>query len=139
MPTKSELAKYYRNTEYLTFVKDVAIALRIGKSSRAMDRLLLGHGAKTAVFITAWNPRSEVASPSKNRKWNKSLFRDLQSIGKVAIFGQGRSLDHRFFEDSFLAIDLTKQEGLKFAKKYSQNAFVFYRLKSKAQLIWAKL
>ena len=30
--------------------------IRVGRRSTAVDRLLSRHGARTAVFVTAWNP-----------------------------------------------------------------------------------
>jgi hypothetical protein len=61
----------------MTLYSAGGITVRIGHRSRDMDRLLLLHGQREAVFITAWNPFSRRMPEGWNRRMQSRLARAL--------------------------------------------------------------
>ena len=72
-----ELIQAYRVTRYLVVESgDRAAVLaeaRVGQPSPEIDRLLDGQGARSGVFITAWNPRSQPVARARNEAAHQRL------------------------------------------------------------------
>ena len=64
----------YRKTSY----EAAGIAIRIGRRSPAMDRLLASLGVRQAVLITAYNPFSRLMPPGWNRRMQARLAQALR-------------------------------------------------------------
>lgn len=68
------LLRAWRATDY---VADAAV-VRIGRRSAAMDALLGRTGARTGVFVTAWNPSSRAMPAGWNRRMQRRLEERLR-------------------------------------------------------------
>jgi hypothetical protein len=61
-----DLEKAYRSTSYLAETPKGKIVMRIGELCPELAELMREHGAKTAAYLTAVNPRSERLSDEEN-------------------------------------------------------------------------
>lgn len=133
------LEEAYRNTHYTSAL---GITLLIGSESPELDAILLISGLESAIFITAWNPFSEMKSDPENRKLNDKLKTDLFNLlpenRVISGFGEDPSGEWPG-EDSFLALGISLEEGIRLARKYQQNAFVHHKLGSKSELVITSL
>jgi hypothetical protein len=60
------VVKAYQTTDYVVFDRQREVSIRVGRRSREVDRLLARFGARSAVFITAWNPFSRILTDGQN-------------------------------------------------------------------------
>lgn len=116
----------YRNTVYLA----AGAAIRVGRRSQAMDRLLLAHGARQAVLISADNPFSVIMPPGWNRRMRARLTEAL--AGRRFLPATGRL--RRWSEVHFLVFG-EPRPTIKLARRFRQNAIVIVRLRQPAQLL----
>jgi hypothetical protein len=68
------LLRAYRNTCY----EAAGVQIRIGVYSAAIDRLLLTHGARAGVLITAYNPLSRLMPLPWNLRMQARLLQALR-------------------------------------------------------------
>ena len=107
--------------------------------------------AKTAVILTAWNPRSQPFSLQENKSRNNYLRASLMK-NNYSIFdaiGQGKDSSASFLdmdwpaEESFFILGITKEEVEELAVDYGQNAYVWLEYDKPAVLefssIWMSL
>jgi len=130
-----ELLEAYEATHY-TIGKEMII--RIGESCPPLDEFLLKHRSDAAAYLTAWNPWSEIQSPEANAIANERLAKELNSLPEVVHVLNGIGMDASgkwSGEESFLIIGIHFKQAMELAERYGQNAFVFYRRGSEAELI----
>jgi hypothetical protein len=131
----SELLEAYKATHY-TISTDVVI--RIGEPCPPLDEFLLSLGSDTAAYLTAWNPWSELQSPEANTGANERLAKELNGLPEVIQVLNGIGVDSSGKwpgEESFLVMGIHFMQAMELAERYGQNAFVFYRRGSEAELI----
>lgn len=131
----NELIEAYNATHY-TVGKDVVI--RIGEPCPPLDEFLLNHRSDTAAYLTAWNPWSEMQSPEANAEANERLAKELNGLPVVVQVLNGIGIDPSGKwpgEESFLIIGIHFKQAMELAERYGQNAFIFYRRGSEAELI----
>ncbi len=75
MTLPPRLLNAYRQTRYRV---DRIRRDRINRRSTAMDELLTVYGAKAAVFVTAWNPRSRRMPAGWNQRMQAALKQRLR-------------------------------------------------------------
>lgn len=130
------LEEAYRNTHYTSVL---GITLLIGSESPELDAILSSSDLESAIFITAWNPFSELKSDCENRKLNDELRTDLLKLlpenRVISGFGEDPSGEWPG-EDSFLALGISLEEGIRLARKYQQNAFVYHHVGAKTELVF---
>jgi hypothetical protein len=68
---QSGLVLAYRATDYVAYSDSRAFLIRIGHHSLVIDGLLTRMKAKSAAFITAWNPFSKSLNTGANAYWAK--------------------------------------------------------------------
>jgi hypothetical protein len=132
---KNELLGAYKATHY-TIGKEVV--MRIGEPCPPLDELLLNHRSDTAAYLTAWNPWSKMQSPEANAEANERLAKELNGLPEVVQVLNGIGIDPSGKwpgEESFLIIGIHFKQAMELAERYGQNAFVFYRGGSMAELI----
>jgi hypothetical protein len=130
-----DLIEAYRNTHYKT---EVGITLLIDTKSPKLDELLRNSGLESAVFITAWNPFSEMYTDEGNSDLNKSLRDNLLglTLDQHILNGFGADPSGKWpGEQSFLALGITKEAGTQLALKYRQNAFVYHKIGFTTELV----
>ncbi|MEQ9460221.1 MAG: DUF3293 domain-containing protein [Phycisphaeraceae bacterium] len=107
-----ELEQAYRRTSYTAETPRGVITLRIGEPCPELAELMREHGAKTAAYLTAMNPRSEILSDEENAKRLAELDALLQSEGWM--FFKGKAIADTGDwpdEDSRLIIGMDVEDG----------------------------
>lgn len=131
--TKQRLLPLYKDTDY--YIPDLQTSLSIGHQNQKMDAWLTANAANHAVFITAFNPNSEVLSPSVNQKRNLELanqFDRLTFLKGIGIPGNTNWVP----EESFLVMDLQEDLTLDLMKQFGQLAVVWHQNKMPSRLLW---
>jgi hypothetical protein len=137
MPDTAELIAAYHATGYRV-VDDAGVLLaesRIGQPSASVDRLLAAHGARSAVFITAWNPRSVARSARDNQAAHDRLVADLADRGARFLPHIGVGADPAWAEHGAFVLDFATADALALALAYEQNAIVVAARGEPARLV----
>lgn len=133
-----ELLQEYERTRYLV-LNDLGIAradVGIGETSADIDAILDDFGAASGVFITGWNPRSELLDQDSNDEANGRLEDDLSEAGSVILPHIGVGYDPEWEpEHGFFALDLSEAEAVQLATTYGQNAVVIVERGRPARLV----
>ena len=119
-----ELIEQYRDSDYVVFLEP-ELVLRVGEPSERLDRLLEVHGAQSAVFVTAANPRSEKKSAAQNAEAMSALDGMLEAAGYPRYPGEGRNEERSWREPSVLAIGIYRSHAQSLGRLFGQNAVVF--------------
>ena len=125
----------YNDTHYTTAS---GIILLIGKSNAELDTFMRSNGFKEAIYITAWNPFSQVLAVTENASRNQELLKDVAKEALPFHIEKGIGKDpsgNWQGEESFLLVGFGKEFGHQLALKYEQNAFVYYPLNGVAELV----
>lgn len=131
------LMKAYLETDYVVFYKDSKIIIKIDQNNGFLDQLLNDNNATSCIFITAYNPQSELFSAEKNQKNQDLLIKDLSNY--KFFYGEGCSVDNTWLpEKSLLVLDISIDETKKLMRKYNQKAVVIYSIFDKAKLFFSK-
>lgn len=125
-----ELIAAYEQAEYAVFDRFV---LKIGRRSPALDALLEAHGATSAAFITAANPRGERRSEEDNR----AALAELEaSLAYPFYRGEGRDPDGKWpAEPSLLVLGIARGEAEALGRACRQNAIVFIEKGAAPELV----
>ncbi|KQX74032.1 MULTISPECIES: DUF3293 domain-containing protein [Aeromicrobium] len=133
-----DLIAAYRGTRYAVLGADggtVAEAL-IGRHVPAVDAVLDAHGARSGVFITAWNPRSEPTHDDVNADAHARMAMALASDGLVALPHAGFGEDPAWrAEHGFFVLDLPEEQAVALAVAHEQNAVVVVERGEAARLV----
>ena len=120
----------YEGTSYRANAGAKWVELRIGIPSRDLLNLYDRQGpnaniARSAAFITAWNPFSEERTISENAAANAAMEANLQACGLLYFHGEGQGTDQQWAaEASFLVLGITRQAAIDLGRRYDQNAIV---------------
>ncbi len=138
---RTALIAAYVGTAYLILDRDGAgvAEARIGETSRDIDALLDSHGARSGVFVTGWNPRSEVADGAANDAAHAALQRTLAERGVRFLPHIGIGADPRWTERGLFALDLDPADALALATDFAQNAVVLVCAGEQARLLPTEL
>lgn len=131
--TKQRLLPLYLETDY--YIPDLKTSIYIGQRNPEVDRWLAKQHANHAVFITAFNPNSEVLSTSVNHKRNLELAKEIDSF----TFLKGRGIPQNagwMPEDSFWVMDLPEDLTLDLMKQFGQLAVVWHQYNQSSRLLW---
>lgn len=131
--TKQRLLPLYLETDY--HIPDLKTSLSIGQRNPEVDLWLAKHHANHAVFITAFNPNSEVLSTAMNHKRNLELAMQLDSFSYL----KGRGIPQNtgwIPEDSFLVMELPEDLTLDLMKQFGQLAVVWHQYSQPSRLLW---
>lgn len=130
---KHRLMPLYLETDYN--IPDLKTTISIGHQNQPVDQWLSKLAATHAVFITAFNPNSEVLTPSVNQKRNLELAKQIDSF----TFLKGRGVPQNtgwITEDSFLVMDLPEGLTLDLMKQFGQLAVVWHQYNQPSRLLW---
>jgi putative PIN family toxin of toxin-antitoxin system len=109
--------------ERALYALDLGTVLRIGVHGPELDRLLEAHGASTAAFVTAANPRGEARDPAANEAAMAAL---RASLALPSLPGEGRDPDGRWSaEPSLLVLGVSRPDAEALGRRLEQNAIVF--------------
>ena len=103
------------------------IEIRINSISHELAKLMKERGVGTAALLTAFNPRSKIASNEQNQCAQALLLADLGEAKEgTAIPGEGSDPEGKWpSEHSVLALGIPIQKAHELAKRYEQNGFVW--------------
>jgi hypothetical protein len=134
---KEELVKAYREADYKILALELTV--KISNENRKLSHLMKQRNWSSYVMITAWNPYSVKDELGINRKRNNQLLKDLLNKEVYIFPSLGKDPNQKWeSEESWLAFNLSKAEGLILGKKYSQNAIVFGLVNQKAKLVFCE-
>lgn len=138
---KSELEKAYLDTTYSVFVEGEKYDIKIGKPiPPVITHLLENENEKSAVILTAWNPRSKSLSSEENKERNNKLYLNLKNNKYVIYKALGQRIDASWpAEESFFIPGVTKETAEQFSVEYEQNAYVWVESEKTASLIFTHL
>jgi len=125
----------YLDTIYRVSGPSAVVDLRIGVRNPRLDRLLHRLGLRDWVFVTAWNPRSQVQPGWRNRVRQVRLALALRGI--CALPGVGLPSDPRWQpEASLFAAPVSAARARRLGRRFGQNAVVAGRRGRAPALIW---
>lgn len=129
-PPSPELMGAYRRTRYMA--GDGGACATVGERSAAIDALLAAHGARSGVFVTAWNPGSGARDAAANRAANVRLAAELAPWRHLPHEGVG---DGGWREEGFFVLDLADDAAVALARRFGQVAIVAVRHGEAARLV----
>jgi Protein of unknown function (DUF3293) len=119
------LLRAWRATDY----RVDTVLVRIGRRSAAMDALLARIGARTGVFVTAWNPLLRAMPAGWNRRMQRSLSERLRRYVSLPAGGSLR----RWHEAHFL-VAADKRPVVRLARLFRQRGVVLVTRHQTARL-----
>lgn len=120
-----ELFEAYKNTTYRVYSTLGEIDIRIGVMNPLLQELLLSNHVESWAFITAYNPYSVMQDTGVNTILNTQLEDYL--LGKRYVFFKGMGVgddDSWEPEASFMVLNIGKEDAIKLARQFKQNAIV---------------
>lgn len=130
------LVDAYRTTDYVVPDRRHEVVIRIGKRSHKVDMLLARYSARSAVFITAWNPFSRSLTRGRNEYRQRCLLASLRARGCPSLTGEGRGADAKWPpEPSVLVFGVSEWEAAQMGRAWGQNAVVFVASGRAARLL----
>jgi hypothetical protein len=126
----------YREALYRVRAPGGNIDLRIGRRSPELAALLRIRGVRSAAFLTACNPRSEIRPPAWNTQAARRLRAALRVLGLRTLTGLG--LDERGKwpeEESVLALGITRDQAATLGRRFGQHAVVWVDADARPRLL----
>lgn len=131
-----ELFEAYKNTTYRVYLPLGEIEIRIGVMNLLLKELLLNKSSESWAFITAYNPYSVMQDAGVNTILNTQLERYLLEKQYLFFKGMGVGDDDSWeAEASFMVLDIRKEDAVKLARQFKQNAIVVGVIGNSAELI----
>ena len=134
---KQELEQSYRETIYSVFIENKQYDITVGKPLPTEIQQLVNK-EKTAVILTAWNPRSQELPLEENKSRNIELNEKLQSYIMYTAVGQGKDLNWTA-EESFFILGISEKEAEILAVKFEQYAYVWFDINKEASLVFTNI
>lgn len=128
-----KLLTAYRNSTYI--INEAGDSVRIGEPAPAADRICQENSAHSWLFITPYNPRSEILSPSENNLRMDELRSILNQRGLIFFEGEGRGEDAWEPERSAFVPGVSRQSAIELGKYFDQYAVVFGEIGGVAELL----
>ena len=120
-----ELIAAYIGANYCSGQGDSEFCLKIGVYSEQLSQMYAKTGSNSAVFITAYNPYSQIQPKEINEAAHKSLLTDLAVSSIYWVEGMGYDINSDWQEASFLALGISLELGSQIGTQYGQNAIVW--------------
>lgn len=100
--------------------------LNIGRPSPELARWFKRNQTDSAIFITAWNPRSEPTSASENYAAQQKLVAEIRACGLSYLDGEGGDSSGLWpGESSLLVFGIALEAAKELARQFRQNGFVY--------------
>ncbi len=113
----------YHNASYWVRHDAGTLTFDIGRPCLPLEGLLRRHEARSAAFITAHNPGSNIAPESINRTAQERLRQELEPLGPL-FEGIGAGADWPD-EPSFLVLGIGLEEAKSIGLRFDQNAIIW--------------
>ena len=126
MSVPANLIAAYRAAVYEVDVDGKALAFHVDQPNPALDDVIAKHGAVSGLFITAYNPRSQVQPEEKNASAHGALIAAVRDAGKRYLLARGRDGDDDGpTEAGLFVFGMSREDGLALARRFDQYAIVF--------------
>ena len=135
--SRNELEHHYLDTTYSIFIDKEQYDIKIGKLLPTVI-LNLVNKEKSAVILTAWNPRSLPLSSEENKVRNTKLILALSQYTFFTALGKGRDTSWQA-EESYLVLGIQKEDANKLAVEYGQYAYIWLESEKPASLIFTHI
>ncbi|HEX7035647.1 MAG TPA: DUF3293 domain-containing protein [Pseudomonadales bacterium] len=133
----SDLDRAYRRAVYRLELPAGPIDLAIGRPSAPLARLLREHRARSAAFLTAWNPGSVLTDPEVNRAAQTALVESAARLGHPTLPGVAVDPDGTWpDEESVLVLGIDLAAARDLAGRFGQNALVWIGADAIPTLVW---
>ena len=141
LDVKNELEKAYLDTTYSVFIDNNKYDIKIGDPIPSIvTQLFDNEKEKSAVILTAWNPRSKTLSLEENKTRNNKLHSYLKNNNYTVYKALGQGNDASWpAEESFFIVELNKDDAEKIAVEHGQYAYVWCESEKTASLIFTHL
>lgn len=127
------LLSAYRNSTYI--IDEAGASVRIGQPALEADRICRDRNAQCWLFITPYNPRSEVLSLTENNQRMDELRSVLRQGGFAFLEGEGQGEDAWEPERSLFVPGVSREFAIELGKRFEQYAVVFGEVGKLAELI----
>ena len=132
----SALAEAFLATTYVIRTGAAELFVRPNQKSTDIDRLLSRLKARTAVFITAWNPYSRSLSRMANSDRHRRLKLLMRRRRLRFLEGEGRGeIGDWPPEESLFVVGVSREMANALGREWHQNAIVFVELGRTAELV----
>ena len=123
----NQLLQYaYLNTDYHVDAPGAAFKLNVGCYSPELDQLHQKFCVNTSLYITAWNPFSELLTDEDNDAKQQALVSDITDLGLDMMTGRGIAQSGDWPpEESIIVLGCDESTAITLSQKYQQNAIVF--------------
>jgi hypothetical protein len=119
----NKLLQAYTQAQYR--IHDPKIIFGVGDVPDNLRHYLSSVDCHSFAFITAYNPYSQELSLQENQQRNRDLLQDISWY--TVIHGAGGDADgKRDAEESFLVCNINKDIAIDLARKYEQNALLYW-------------
>ena len=136
---KTQLEKSYFETIYSILINGNRVDVNIGEAVPTVINDLLDNN-KSAVILTAFNPRSQTFSLQENKSRNNILRAYLVKNNYLIFDAVGQGIDLLWSaEESFFIVGISKEETEKLAVEYGQYAYVWLEKDKPASLIFSSV
>lgn len=126
----------YLDTDYLIRTDHGELSIRVGVRSRRVDQFLCRSKARSAVFITAWNPFSLRRGKHANEQAHRRLASALRLRGTPFLEGEGCGAGGDWApERSVLALRVARRTAARLGRRFRQNAVVLVSYGKPAELL----
>lgn len=121
-----ELVGKYLAAQYQAWIDTSVVTLQIGCQSAPLAALLQATGNRSAVYVTACNPASEVATSQENQSAMARLYERLACYSNHIYRGTGIDPSGEWpAEESLLALGIDLSIAKKIGDEFGQNAIVW--------------
>lgn len=121
-----ELVGKYLAAQYQVWIDTSVVTLQIGCQSAPLAALLQATGNRSAVYVTACNPASEVATSQENQSAMARLYERLACYSNHIYRGTGIDPSGEWpAEESLLALGIDLSIAKEIGDEFGQNAIVW--------------
>lgn len=133
----SDLERAYRRAVYRLELPAGPLDLVIDRASAPLARVLREHRARSAAFLTAWNPGSVLTAPAVNRAAQTALVEAAHRLGHPTLPGVAVDPDGAWpDEESVLVLGIDLDAARRLARRFGQNALVWIGADATPTLVW---
>jgi hypothetical protein len=132
----ADLIDAYRAAEYRIDLGEEVFSLHLQEHSPELARLLAESGQRCALFMTAYNPRSEVHDPGANHAAHVRLRTALEPLAAQILEGVGLDPSGSWpAEPGYLALGVEREAAAALGRQFGQNAVVWSGADAVSKLI----
>lgn len=137
----ADCAEAYVRARYgLTLADGTEAPLPLGRPAPALARAMAETGARTAAFITAWNPGSVERPEAENQAAQDRLKAAIAAAGGHWLPAEGRDPDGGWAsEPSLIALGLDFATACALGDDFGQNAILFAGPDAILRLVFCRL